>query len=200
MKVVNLIKSRLENLNNVNTSDVEVKNMMAHKAEILEAILEEIQNEGYNTYIPKAIKETNYTNVIPGIADCEIAKTETNDCVVKSIASALNIEYEVAHEYAKENLGRRDRRGVQNTIHQIQDLGTLMGNEIKVMLDPVYPQVNGRISKLTVGRVLEQYTSGTYLIAVKGHMFTIKDGVVIGNLDDSRKLRRVVRGMVKIVE
>jgi hypothetical protein len=46
---------------------------------------------------------------------------------------------------------------------------------------------------MTVGTFVKQNPVGTFFILVKGHAFTIKDGVVIGNWEDSVKKKRVVR-------
>jgi hypothetical protein len=36
------------------------------------------------------------------------------------------------------------------------------------------------------------------VVVVKGHAFTIKDGVVIGNPDDGKKMRKHIAGAWKI--
>ena len=41
---------------------------------------------------------------------------------------------------------------------------------------------------MTVGTFIKKYPEGTFFIIVKGHAFTIKNGVVIGNYEDALKL------------
>jgi hypothetical protein len=45
---------------------------------------------------------------------------------------------------------------------------------------------------MTVGTFIKKNPVGTFFILVKGHAFTIKDGVVIGNYEDAQKPRRVM--------
>jgi hypothetical protein len=53
---------------------------------------------------------------------------------------------------------------------------------------------NGVVKRdMTVGTFAKQNPVGTFFILVKGHAFTIKDGVVVGNYEDSIKKKRVVR-------
>ena len=42
---------------------------------------------------------------------------------------------------------------------------------------------------MTVGTFIKEYNVGRYLIHVRGHAFAIIDGVVVGNICDSRKLK-----------
>ena len=51
---------------------------------------------------------------------------------------------------------------------------------------------------MTVGTFTKQNPAGTFFILVKGHAFTIKDGVVIGNKEDAKKLKRVILNSFEI--
>lgn len=46
-----------------------------------------------------------------------------------------------------------------------------------------------RVSKMTVKTFLREYPTGKYLVHVRAHAFAILDGVVVGNLCDSRRLK-----------
>jgi len=46
--------------------------------------------------------------------DSELAKSEKNDCVVRSVASAAEVTYKAAHDFCKEVFGREDKRGTNN--------------------------------------------------------------------------------------
>ena len=46
--------------------------------------------------------------------DCELAKAEKNDCVVRSLASATGVSYRTAHKFCKDVFGREDRKGTSN--------------------------------------------------------------------------------------
>ena len=44
-------------------------------------------------------------------ASSELAKKETNDCVVRAFMCALNLSYDQAHAWVKNELKRQDRKG-----------------------------------------------------------------------------------------
>ncbi len=46
-----------------------------------------------------------------------------------------------------------------------------------------------RVSQMTVKTFLNDYNVGKYLIHVRAHAFAILDGVVVGNICDSRRLK-----------
>ena len=56
----------------------------------------------------------------------------------------------------------------------------------------------GKCKKTTVGQFSKKFTKGTYFILVRGHAFTIKNGVVIGNQDDAIKLKRPIKQVFEI--
>jgi hypothetical protein len=51
---------------------------------------------------------------------------------------------------------------------------------------------------MTVGTFAKEYNTGTYIIRVDRHAFTIKDGSVIGNPEDATKLRKIIKNAWKI--
>lgn len=51
---------------------------------------------------------------------------------------------------------------------------------------------------MTVNKFAENFTSGSYIVVVKGHAFTIKDGKVVGNFSDAVKIRKKVIAAWKI--
>ena len=55
-------------------------------------------------------------------------------------------------------------------------------------------KVNGQkvMRKMTVGTFTKQNSVGTFLVIVTGHAFTIKNGVVIGNWEDPKKLKKII--------
>ena len=56
-------------------------------------------------------------------------------------------------------------------------------------------KVKGVIKRrnMTVGTFVKQNPKGTFFVIVKGHAFTIKDGVVIGNFEDAIKTKRIMK-------
>ena len=51
---------------------------------------------------------------------------------------------------------------------------------------------------MTVGTFAKEYNTGTYIIRVARHAFTIKDGSVIGNPNDATQLRKIIKNAWKI--
>jgi hypothetical protein len=55
----------------------------------------------------------NFENGYRVSGSSEIAKTEKNDCVVRAIANACDVNYDQAHKYVKETFGREKGKGTQ---------------------------------------------------------------------------------------
>ena len=64
-------------------------------------------------------------------------------------------------------------------------------------IKPITDLKNGT-SQMTVGSFVKLYDKGTYIVRVSGHAFTIKDGSVIGNIDDATRVKRIVKNVWKI--
>ena len=52
-----------------------------------------------------------YSQEVLNLASNKLAQKETNDCVVKAIATATETTYDQAHDFAKNYLMRKDRDG-----------------------------------------------------------------------------------------
>jgi hypothetical protein len=155
-----------------------------------------------------ALPYCNTGKAIIGYDESEIAKRETNDCVVRAFASCFDLPYNRAHEYVKVKFGRIDRNGTYGTVNKMGELvkkgtqvnykkvkcvGTL--NEYhKHTLEYTVKVKGERVNrKMTVGTFTKQNPVGTFFILVSRHAFTIKDGVVIGNYEDSTKKKRIIK-------
>ena len=145
---------------------------------------------------------------IKGYSDSLIARGETNDCVVRAFASSFEVSYDYAHKFVKEKFGRKDRQGTYGTVttmktfanqrkqinyKRVKCVGTKNSFGNYTLRYDVKTK-NGVVKRdMTVGTFAKQNPVGTFFILVKGHAFTIKDGVVVGNYEDSIKKKRVVR-------
>jgi hypothetical protein len=136
---------------------------------------------------------------IRGYKDSVIAKSEKNDCVVRAIAAASDLDYDKSHSFVKNWFKRQDNRGVYYFNIGMTKLDREMKrvNRKKVTTISYKTMKNGK-SNMTVGAFVKIYNSGSYVLAVKGHAFAVKDGSVIGNLEDSQKVRKIVMGAWKI--
>ena len=146
---------------------------------------------------------------IKGYDESPIAKGETNDCVVRAFASAFEVSYDFAHKYVNENFNRINRQGTYGTVHKMRQiaedrrqinykkvkcLGTKTSDYGQYSLKYQVKTKDGYVKRdITVGTFAKQNPVGTFFILVSRHAFTIKDGVVIGNWEDSQKKKRVVK-------
>lgn len=137
---------------------------------------------------------------IKNYSESKLAKMETNDCVVRAIASASNWDYDKAHKFVEDKFQRQFRRGTlrfnsRMTILSIEDIKL---NRKKIKTISSSEMMNGK-SKMTVGSFAKKYNKGTYILVVKGHAFSIRNGEVIGgNREDAIKTRRILKGVWKI--
>lgn len=156
-------------------------------------------------------KQTPYISssvAIKGINDSALAKSEDNDCVVRAFASAFNVTYDFAHKKVAEIFGRKNRQGTycfSLLMRGLESKGiSINRKKIKTIRKDVnlsyWIKVKGvnTLRNMTTAKFLEDYPKGTYIVTVKGHAFTIKDGVVIGNPDDATKRKKVIYGAWKI--
>jgi len=155
--------------------------------------------------------ETPYISssvAVKGINDSSLAKSETNDCVVRAFASAFNLSYDFAHKKVAELFGRKNGQGtycfslVMRQM-EVQDV-RINRKKIKTISKDVnlsyWIKVKGVnvLRSMTTAKFLEDYPKGTYIVTVKGHAFTIKDGVVIGNPEDATQRKKNILGAWKI--
>ena len=148
---------------------------------------------------------------IKGYTDSATARTETNDCVVRAFASAFDVSYDYAHKYVAEEFKRKPRKGTYFTASKMVKLSKGMFKVNGKTINPMgefntksiaYPfslaydvKVKGEVVKrqMTVGTFVKKNPVGTFFVLVKGHAFTIKDGVVIGNVEDAIKTKRPMK-------
>ena len=148
-----------------------------------------------------SIPYTSTSQAIKGYSDSALAKSETNDCVVRAIASAFDLDYNKAHQWVANKFKRHFRKGTFGFpigMNAMSDNNTRFNYKRTKTIDPKYLTTNGGKSKMTVGTFAKEYNTGTYIIRVARHAFTIKDGWVIGNPEDATKLRKIIKNAWKI--
>lgn len=106
----------------------------------------------------------------PTLYDCELAKTERNDCTIRAIMECLNIRYEEAHKLVTESGCRpRPRKGTYTS--------AMMARTPYFRERFESHSLNNR--NVTVAQFLRENPKGTFLVIVTKHAFAIKDGIVI---------------------
>ena len=146
-----------------------------------------------------------------------LALNEKNDCSVRAFANAFNITYDVAHEFAAEKFARKACKGVKNMFRTLNELGfatfdlfsnTLFPETRTYSIHPLARSKSGKVVNTdythkevnhTVKTFCARYNKGTYIVIVKNHALTIKNGIVIDNPNYKfGGYRRIVESAVKI--
>lgn len=149
------------------------------------------------------------SEAIKGISDSKLAKSETNDCVVRAIASASDMDYDSAHQFVKETFKRKNGKGTfyfRTTMNLMSENSNTINNKsVKVIKEECntmlyYVTVKGTkiLRNTTTSSFIKKYPVGSYVVVVKGHAFTIKDGVIIGNVEDGKKMKKHITAAWKI--
>lgn len=155
--------------------------------------------------------QSGYENVMSGSS--ELAKRETNDCVVRAFASAANIAYEVSHKFCEEVFKRESKKGVKTYFMAAQLLraeedGLKIGNKeysVKVLgrSDTMNKyKLHGEIifRQKTLKSFIQSHMKGTYIVCVANHAICIKDGELIDWNNLSFKPTRKVLKAYKLEE
>ena len=159
---------------------------------------------------------------IKGYKTSKLAKTESQDCVVKTIANAFNMTYNQSHKLCKNELDRTFRKGVNTyKYYKFLSKGEFLGKKIteikyetveikkKVVLRRttwyedgesymtttrinLYTKRGTKYSRMTVGAFCKKYKKGSFIISIRSHTFNVIDGVVCGNYQDLKQKRVLV--------
>jgi hypothetical protein len=122
----------------------------------------------------------------------EVSKTEKNDCVVRSIASAAEVSYKIAHDFCAKVFGREDKKGVNGmvlaaSLLKAQDDGITIGNKEFDVYGLKKKEVCNKYKlkgeeiwrKKTIKSFVQSHPVGTFLVMVANHALCIKDGELL---------------------
>lgn len=154
-------------------------------------------------------------NLVKGLKTSKIASGEKNDCMVRAVAAACDINYDSAHELVKTEMNRENNKGTKNfeivnAMRKFKKEGLeIAGKKFEVDLlgkskikntYKLYGELIDR--QKTVKSFIKDNQKGTYVVLVSKHAFTIKDGVLIDNVgEEFRPTRKVVGAFeMKLVE
>jgi len=144
---------------------------------------------------------TSSSSWIIGYSDSKIAKSETNDCVVRSFASAFKVSYDEAHQFVFTKFNRKNRKGTAKFVTIMNNMANhsqnLWGKTLRRLGDgnsknSMKFKEGDRMRNMTTFQFLKKYPKGTFMVTVSGHAFTISNGVVIGNHEDVLKTKKVI--------
>lgn len=110
-----------------------------------------------------------------------IKRNEANDCTVRALATIKGLSYNEAHKIMAEKGGRVNRKGV-----------------ISIMTTKAYAtqgleETNMYREQPTFNQFMKQNPNFTGVVGVRGHVFTVRKGVVYGNWNDGERTRARVR-------
>ena len=148
---------------------------------------------------------------IKGIVNSEIAKNEKNDCFVRALAAATDMDYDTTHQEVKDQFGRVNNKGTEN--HMIigqmlnaEENGLVIGDNrfsVKVLgktrthnTYKLYGELIKR--KKTVKSFIKDNPKGNYVVTVSKHALAIVDGKLIDNKGEEFRPTRKVDGAYKI--
>ena len=148
------------------------------------------------------------SSVIKDYHVSSLAKYEANDCVVKAVAVIAECTYDEAHKSVKKHMKRYYRTGVptpalykyMNERHYpviTEHADHLPIGQSKIKYQPHTTYVAKRTGKktfckMTVGTFAKQFNQGKYYVLIKGHIFAIVNGEILGNRQDATKIRTYV--------
>ncbi len=163
------------------------------------------------------MKLENFKNGYDVTIGSSLAQNEKNDCAVRAFANAFNVTYDIAHEFAADKFNRKARKGVKNMFQTLTELGfatfdlfsnTLFPETRTYSIHPIARDKDGKVVNTdythkvvnhTVKTFCNKFNKGTFIVIVKNHALTIKDGIVIDNPNYRFSgYRRIVESAVEI--
>jgi len=93
------------------------------------------------------------------------------------------------------------KKQIQINHKKIKPIGAKkpMGNSVVYSLDYKVKLNGKKVSRqMTVGTFIKDNPEGTFFVIVNRHAFTIKDGIIHGNYEDSTKKRKILKHAFKI--
>jgi len=156
-------------------------------------------------------------------ASSMLSDKENNDCVVRAVSHAFDVDYIKAHHFCEMKLHRKSGDGTY-TQRYLPKVKQAFGKKIKQLgkaskysdyrwvTRPQKSKVekySHAKSKWVTKRVVKQvpykvnefvkaHSEGNYIITVKGHAFALIDGVIKGNWRDDKRLTRKVNSAYKV--
>jgi hypothetical protein len=126
---------------------------------------------------------------------------EHNDCTVKALATLFGCTYGVAHRALAKH-GRKRGQGCTWTVIERakRDLSARFGVTVSTAGEPhMLPTYAARfgVRVVTINQFMKEHPRGVYMLSVRGHVATLRDGVLYDWTADTAK-RRKVTGYLKV--
>jgi len=153
------------------------------------------------------MKYKKISNNIKGKSNIQAG--ETNDCSVRAFATALDVTYDAAHKFVKDTYDRVNRKGCEKMVKVTSKLkGKVLNIEgTEFDINPLNKKfitnkykLHGEVieRKKTVKSFIKDFSKGIYLVMVSGHVFTVKNGIMIDNAGEEWRPTRKVEDVFEI--
>lgn len=150
-----------------------------------------------------------YVNAKEIIKSTDKSSSEKNDCSVRAFTTALDVDYDSAHSYLKETFKREDKKGCKKMNYTAKELEGETQKIDDVEFDiSVLPEdkvtntykLHGEViaRKKTVKSFIKDFAEGIYLVLVSGHVFTVKNGLMIDNVGEEWRPTRKVESVFEL--
>ena len=152
-----------------------------------------------------------YINAKDIIKSTDKSSSEKNDCSVRAFTTALDVDYDAAHSYLKKVFKREDKKGclkMESTARKISLSGETQkidNVEFDLQVLPeskvtnTYKLHGEEIArKKTVKSFIKDFSKGIYLVLVSGHVFTVKNGLMIDNVGEEWRPTRKVESVIEL--
>ena len=156
-------------------------------------------------------------------ASSMLSSKESNDCVVRAVSHAFDVDYIKAHHFCEMKLHRISGDGVYTSRYmpsvkqafgkKLKQLGKISKySDFRHLTRPQkskvekYSHAKGKwVTKRVIKQVpykvnefVKAHSEGNYIVTVKGHAFALIDGVIKGNWNDDKRLTRKVKSAYKV--
>ncbi len=140
----------------------------------------------------------NYT-----ASSSKLAKSETNDCVVRGLAVGFGWSYDKSYKFCSKVLGREPKQGVYNLRYKMIQCSNILEQEYGVKIKPVITETwdeKKRDFKDTwVRQFIKDYPQGTFIILGVDHCWVIQDGIVKDWADLKSKIYRTITSAFQVL-
>lgn len=134
-----------------------------------------------------------YKNAYTQLKQLEPNNSDINNagnCVIVAFAMVLNCKYSEAFNLLQQELNIKHKRGVE--FRKVSEyLKATSTEEYNVLTNKEVLYFNQWVQK-------KMHPRKTYLIIVRSHILTVKNGVIYGNTYDSKLTRKQLYGVYKI--
>ena len=156
-------------------------------------------------------------------ASCVLSSKENNDCVVRAVSHAFEVDYIEAHHFCEHKLHREAGDGTY-TQRYMPKIKQAFGKKMKQLgkaskysdFRHITRPQKSKVEKYShakskwvtkreivqvpykVNEFVKAHSKGNYIVTVNGHAFALINGVIKGNWQDDKRLTRKVNSAYKV--